>query len=94
MSAGNTEVADALNKMVEISESVKLSSEEVNENMIDMNVSIENIANVSNENLNAINEISNAVGDINNAAIVLAQLSTENSDALRNLEETISKFKL
>jgi len=93
ISQGTSQITDSLNRLVHTSMDVSSAAELMDSSTSAIQSSLGSVTQLTSENNNGMTEITNGIQEISISLSDLAQLSTENSENIINLNSIVSKFK-
>lgn len=93
-SKGGEQVMIALRSITDITSEVKMGAEEMNSGTTIIVANIENLTQISNTISFSLNDISSGIKEINNSVLSIQALGDDNNNAIADVKEKISQFKV
>lgn len=93
LSTGTTHITDALSLLVDTSKDVMEASNHIDNVTIEIQGSLHNVTQLTDQNRNGISEITTGITDISTALNGLSDLSNSNSENIKSLNSILENFK-
>lgn len=94
LSAGSTQVLQALSDLTQLSDQVKGSSDDMDRQVGNIAQSLDRLSAFSADAANGMDEISYGIGEIHEAAQSISESGGKNQENVQTLEEMISRFRV
>ncbi len=93
LSIGSTQVNQALGSIVEITDNINTSSEDMTVSVGGINNSLSSISNISADVKNSVEETMFGIFELLRASEMIAELATRNNESSKNLEDLVEEFQ-